>query len=260
MNVISYFQPIAGLPFSTESFKLLKKWESCWKSKGWNPIVLDQSSAELHSEFSEINLNNYNSLLYNRAKKIQNKDYMKQCYMRWIAYIQFVKEHGDSVWSDYDVYNKSFSTELFKKFPYHDELYCGAGSCGKLTPDVADYLLNLFKKFSNASDLSEISDLTEFEREWFENAGDELSDMYIIQCAYRVPTPRLNIIASSLILNPELKETFQEHIKRFHLIHLHGGLRDPAIKDILVFDYPYNRTLSRVQEWDFIVNLINKNN
>lgn len=264
MNVISYYQPIKGLytsreweNFSKESEKLLKKWESCWSSQGWNPIVLDQSVAESHAEFSEINLNNYDSLLYNSTKKIRNKDYMKQCYLRWFAYIQFTKEHGDTVWSDYDVYNKSFSTEFFKTLPNHGELYCGSGSCGKLTPDIADYLLNLFKKFCNASSLSEVSDLTESEYNWFKSAGDELSDMYFIQCAYRFPTHRLRIMSSSLISNSPLKETFEEYIKRFHLFHIHGGI-SPTNKHLLVFDYRYDTPVSRDKQWDFIVDLINK--
>lgn len=112
MNVISYFNLIKGMNFSSESRELISLWEDSWKKRGWNTILIDEDMAKKNSLFSKLDLDNPSANFY---KTINPSvwEYHRSCYCRLVAYCQYVRENGLTLYADYDVINYSFSpTEL----------------------------------------------------------------------------------------------------------------------------------------------------
>ena len=111
-NVISYFQLIDRVSpssspaknkkiinFSKNSSEILSIWSKSWSTNGWNPIILDQSYAST-------------SPLHGQLKKHLTDKYPLSCYLRLLAYCEYVKKHGPTLYCDYDVINYNFKPHL----------------------------------------------------------------------------------------------------------------------------------------------------
>jgi hypothetical protein len=249
MNVVSYYQPIENLKFSNESCELLKKWESNWKSMGWNPIILNEDYAKKNIYYKKINLDDYNSVLYSG---INNSNYLKQCYMRWLAYTQFVFENGSTIWCDYDVYNKTFTLEKFKSLNNTEQLFCGSGSVGLMKLDKANQILDIFEKVYLSSSLEDLKSVSDFHKNHFIKYKDTFSDMHIIQGTFFNSVSGLNRICFNFMINDIKKQ-----IKDFDLFHIHGGVFDKTNENGLFYECLNSKTISRHQQWELIENLIN---
>ena len=111
MNVISYYEGISGLKFSKESEDILELWENSWKNHGWNTIMLNKSHAKASQLYSVID--NSNANFYKSTPSFM-QEYHKSCYSRLLAYCEFVRQHGPTLYADYDVLNYGFHPDVLK--------------------------------------------------------------------------------------------------------------------------------------------------
>jgi len=111
MNVISYFNLIAGSKFSAESQELIDIWKKSWQKHGWNTILLDESHAKNNPLFDELDLNSSEANFYRTIHPSMWK-YHRSCYCRLLAYCQYVRENGVVLYADYDVINYGFSPNI----------------------------------------------------------------------------------------------------------------------------------------------------
>ena len=249
-SVISYFQPIAHPQLSNDSFNLLEKWKSNWQSQGWNPIILNEEYATKNPFYSKIDLNNSNNLLfYNRCKN-NPIDYLRQCFMRWLAYTRFVFENGPTVWCDYDVYNKSLTYTKHKTLPQVSQTYCGSGSVGLMNDRYGNLILNTFKDVSKSNDIQNIKNFTPEAQKHIDMNANALSDMHLVQTVFFEPPAQITRLCTCFYDPPSL------NVKSFDLFHIHGGVADPLNKNKLSINFPYHLNLTRREQWDYIVNLL----
>jgi len=122
MNVISYFNLIAGFKFSAESQELIDIWEKSWQKHGWNTILLDESHAKNNPLFKELDLDNPNANFYKTINPGMFK-YHRSCYCRLLAYCQYVRENGSTLYADYDVMNYGFKPNVLN-FAKENSYFC----------------------------------------------------------------------------------------------------------------------------------------
>jgi hypothetical protein len=252
MNVVSYYQPIENLKFSNESSELLKKWESNWKSMGWDPIILNEDYAKKNIYYEKINFSDYNSVLYSGRN---GADYIKQCYMRWLAYTQFVFENGETVWCDYDVYNKTFTVEKFKNFKNLGDLFCASGAVGVMKLNTANEILNIFEKVYLSNSLEDLKDIPNFHKNHFTKYKDTFADMHVIQATFFNSVYGLKKICYAFAIHE-----IEKLINEFDLFHIHGGVFTSTNKNGLFFDFFESlnlKNMNRPQQWDYIEKILN---
>jgi hypothetical protein len=259
MNVVSYYQPIENSKFSNESCELLKKWESNWKSMGWNPIILNEDYSKKNIYHDRINFNDYSSILYSG---INNPNYLKQCYMRWLAYTQFVFENGATLWCDYDVYNKTFTLERFGSLNDTEQLFCASGAVGIMKPNIANEILSMFEKVYLSTSLEDLKDIPNFHKNYFTQYKDTFSDMILIQAIFLNPPTKLKKLCCSD--RQDYQKTIKDFdlfhihggVKAFDLFHIHGGVVDETNKNGLFFNCLDFKKMTRSQQWEYIENLL----
>ncbi len=260
MNVVCYYQPIEGLKFSEQSFGLLERWKSNWASKGWNPIVLNESHANQNKWLNDIDLDNLNSCIYNSSHKVS---YTKQCLNRWFAYTNFVFENGPTVWSDYDIYNYNLDVEYFNQsilpdikslFSSDSCLLCKSASTGIMNESNSNMLLELIKRFSQISDPSKVKYQGDFQKNHlskvFQNGAKDFSDMWIATGAFYHKSKLLYNITSGLMVPTVAIPTLSEQLKKFNLFHLHGSLRS-AKNVVFENEGPDKKVFTRTELWDY---------
>lgn len=161
-KVICYYQKIGGDKFSLESEQLIELWRKSWRNNGWEPIVLDEGYAKRHPDYHLVYLNNINSPFYSNINKEMWK-YHRCCYMRLLAYCNYVIKNGTTLCADYDVINYSFSYEKFKDIP--DNSYLAAERCVvKMNKDGAKDIINALLKFQQHPDNNSSADVYVMER------------------------------------------------------------------------------------------------
>lgn len=152
MNVIAYFNLIEGNTFSSESFDLISIWKDSWRQHGWNPVLLDENMAKKNPLFTQIDPGNLDSVFYENVNKNFWK-YHKSCYARLLAYCQYVRDNGPTLYADYDVINYGFVPDTLKKTG-EDSCFCISrcavylGEKGK--DETESVILNLSKNTHKA--------------------------------------------------------------------------------------------------------------
>jgi hypothetical protein len=113
MNTISYFQDIPNIKsgsaysvISRESKKLVDLYKKTWSKYGWDPIVLDEEYAQKNKLYKDLSFNNPKANFYkNKLDPHHSFGYMRACYLRLLAYCEYVRRNGVTLYSDYDVMN-----------------------------------------------------------------------------------------------------------------------------------------------------------
>lgn len=244
-NVLAYFEPVDKLQFSEDSFDLLEKWKSNWTAQGWNPIILNEEYAIKNPYYDKINLNNNHNLLGRNRWKHNQIGYFRQCFLRWLAYTQFVFENGPTVWCDYDVYNRSLTYAKHQTLSQISQMYCGSGSVGLMNEYYSHLILNAFQNVSESDDIKHIKNFTPESQKHIDKHGIYLSDMHIIQTVF-FPA-KVTTLCTCF---------WDSNLKQFDLFHIHGGVVNPANRDALTINFPYHLNLKRKDQWDYIVNLL----
>ena len=110
-NTISYFQSIPNSDFSKQSEELIELYKQSWSKHGWNPIVLNEEHSKRNELFHKLDLDNPDANFYKTIHPTMWK-YHRSCYCRLLAYCQYVREHGATLYSDYDVMNYGFTPSI----------------------------------------------------------------------------------------------------------------------------------------------------
>ena len=107
--VICYYEQF-GSKFSKDSEQFLEVWQRSWKNNGWNAIVLCERDARQNPLYGQIDIDNPDANFY----KTDNSKWMyhRSCYLRLLAYCQYVRMNGAALYADYDVINYSFTPDV----------------------------------------------------------------------------------------------------------------------------------------------------
>lgn len=108
-TVICYYKQFES-EFSKDSKRFLEVWQRSWKNNGWNAIVLCERDAKQNPLCGQIDIDNPDANFY----KTDNSNWMyhRSCYLRLLAYCQYVRMNGATLYADYDVINYSFTPDV----------------------------------------------------------------------------------------------------------------------------------------------------
>lgn len=240
MNVVSYFEPINS-KFSRESSQLPDLWSKNWQEKGWNTLMLNESYAKKHKSFKDINFQNHESLLYVSKNSI---DYLKQCYMRWLAYSQYVLENGPTVWCDYDVYNKDLTPGLFNSTADRESfVFSRSCCCGFLSVERAEAIVSTIGRCSNIKNINDIHFVEKSKSEYFNSINPSFfSDMYIANCSFR-NRGAIDLIQIVCEFHKVEAKSINNVFRKFNLFHIHGGV------NLSTFNL---KSSTRLHAWDYL--------
>ena len=147
MNVISYFNLIPDSKFSSESEELIGIWKKSWQKYGWNTILLDESHARRNPLLNKLDLDNPDANFYKTIHP-GNWKYHRSCYCRLLAYCQYVRENGATLYADYDVMNYGFSPNSLKS-TRQDSYFCPSRCVVYLGIDGLDQIETAILNFNN---------------------------------------------------------------------------------------------------------------
>jgi hypothetical protein len=249
-SVVCYFNKINEISaLSSQSEELINFWSENWRSRGWNPIILNREYAKTHPKYKVLQDSfETDGLLFNPA---HNKEYQMECYSRWFAYSQFSNENGATLWSDYDVYNKSLTFDDFVKFPPKTNMISYSGSSGVMDKFHSDNLIGIYEKFNNSDDYSNIKGLSVNQQLHIDKHTTFVSDMILTQCVF--------LVEKYQVIDQRCTECWTHPDKDFYefdLYHINGGISDPSNKSQLAFDFPYDKNLSRLDTMKYVESLL----
>lgn len=266
-HVISFYEPIeTPNEFSTQSADLLPRWRKNWRERGWEPRVLDLTYVKNNKHVNHIDLDSDSALYIGR----NGKNYLKRCYAKWLAYCGYVLENGASMWSDYDIYNRTLDFSKFQqevkpviqnKFGDVSCLIDGAGAAGLMSKERASALIQLIERFSRAKGYDDVvlddDQLKSRFDKHFNSGIEEFSDMYVVRIFFDTAH---HYISTALMHHPDPnrpRHSFEKILRDNHLFHLHGGV-SVNNRELVVFEFPENGNLTRSQLWDYFVQISNK--
>jgi len=108
-TVICYYQEFET-KFSKDSKDFLELWKKSWESKGWNSVILGENDAKRNPLYSQIDIDNPDANFYKTDNS--NWKYHRSCYLRLLAYCQYVRQNGPTLYADYDVINYNFTPDI----------------------------------------------------------------------------------------------------------------------------------------------------
>ena len=112
-NVIAYYQPLPNEKFSKQSEELIPLWNKTWKQQGWNPIVLNEQNAIENPTYEKLNFDDPDANFY-KKNPIGTFLYNRSCYLRLLAYCEYVKQNGPTLYCDYDVMNYGMKPNILQ--------------------------------------------------------------------------------------------------------------------------------------------------
>lgn len=171
IKVISYFNLIPDSKFSSESEELIDVWKQSWRTHGWNPILLDESHFKNNPLSNKLDLDNPEANFYKTIHK-DNWRYHRSCYCRLLAYCQYVRENGVTLYADYDVMNYGFRPSILNLVK-ENSYFCGERAVVYLGKEGAEQMENALIQFST---------------EEFKNDGSS-ADVYVMERYTNIFTP-----------------------------------------------------------------------
>ena len=94
--------------FTQQCFPLIDYWKKSWESNGWEAHVLTEDYVKDEKYYTDLKFYNFSESVLCKYSLDFDCEYTRACYMRWLAYYKFAKEHGIIYWADYDVINYGF--------------------------------------------------------------------------------------------------------------------------------------------------------
>lgn len=141
MKILTY---LSNLGWKNQK-DMVKVWESNWKEKGFDPIILTDSDADTHPYYQTLKRNMEFS--HFRIMKKDLSAYGFSCWARWLAYAnQDIKEHFYV--SDYDVINESIKPDTKMNFVDNKIVFL-EGLCPSISTGNSDMYFKLCKSFSD---------------------------------------------------------------------------------------------------------------
>lgn len=136
MKIYTYYE---NINFKNQD-ELVSLWETSWRTRGFEPIVLSAKDAKI-SDFYEEFVTQLNRFSQSIAKKTLD-DYELSCWLRWLAYSTQAEEKFFV--GDYDVINHNF--DLAEP---ENNLHLMDDCCPCFASGRPSQFLNLCKKFIN---------------------------------------------------------------------------------------------------------------
>jgi len=210
MNVISYYDKIPTgecelhsyrSDFSKECEDLIPLWKQTWTKYGWNPIVLNKKNAINNSVYHALDLNNPNSNFY-KTNPTGSFKYNRSCYLRLLAYCEYVKRHGPTLYCDYDVMNYGFTPDILSKYGFNS-IFCEQRSIIYLDKNGAQDIERVLIEFNDAN-----------ETEWCHR-----NDMRLMEYKTKVFYPVINDIGDYIYCCSSNTKRDNETL----LVHYNGG-------------------------------------
>jgi len=211
MNVISYFQSIPNSDFSKQSEELIEVYKQSWSKHGWNPIVLNEAYSKNNELFHKIDLDNPDANFYKTivSSNHTNWKYHRSCYCRLLAYCQYVRENGATLYSDFDVMNYGFTPSILN-FAKENSYFCGERAVVYLGLEGVEQMESALLQFSSE----------EFK------SNESSADVYVMERYTDIFTP----VCKNLENNEEAKwpyyyvgHSFAKNQDETLLVHYDGG-------------------------------------
>jgi hypothetical protein len=146
MKVISYFNKIPNSKFSSDSEEIISLWEKSWKKHHWNPIILNEEFSKRNKLYQELDIDNPDANFYKTINPEKWK-YHRSCYCRLLAYCQYVRENGATLYADYDVMNYGFSPNILN-FATENSYFCGERAVVYLGKEGTEQMEKALLQFS----------------------------------------------------------------------------------------------------------------
>jgi hypothetical protein len=213
-TVICYYQEFET-KFSKDSKDFLELWKKSWESKGWNSVILGENDAKQNPLYIQIDIDNPDANFYKTNNS--NWKYHRSCYLRLLAYCQYVRNNGATLYADYDVINYSFTPDILN-YMHEDSVLKGERCCvylGERGINDIEQAINRFDK-----DPGEISNSR--------SDKNSSSDMHVIS--------RFTTIFKTIICNLITKERSEKNRTYYcqnagidgylesSLVHFDGGV------------------------------------
>lgn len=199
MNTISYFQDIPDLIsgsaysiISRESGKIIDLYKKSWIKYGWNPIVLNEEYAQKNKLYKDSGFNNPNANFY-KNKTRHSFGYMRACYSRLLAYCEYVRRNGATLYSDFDVMNYGLRPNIIDEIDVNSSL-CDQRSVVYLDLKGVEEMEDALRRYGNMSPNGSVyyehdMQLMKNETKLFKNLVDENGE-YIYCYPYRACAKR----------------------------------------------------------------------
>jgi len=246
-NVISYFElinkvspsssPVKNqkiMNFSKNSSEILSIWSKSWSDNGWNPIVLNQNHAST-------------SPLYGQITRHLTEKYPLSCYLRLLAYCEYVKKHGPTLYCDYDVIKYNFKPHLLNHLtgdeainPERATVFLSLAGVSLIEKAIADFIEIIkkpdFKEFNpnQHSDLIHLNKYVE-DPENLKKGGASIFKTINFNLQNRERRANHTSYYSVNHYDP-IFNTNPIEARLFPLIHYDGGLYMRAFKNNLTAD------------------------
>jgi hypothetical protein len=208
MNTISYFQSIPNSDFSKQSEELIEVYKQSWSKHGWNPIVLNEEYSKRNELLHKLDLDNPDANFYKTINS-SNWKYHRSCYCRLLAYCQYVRENGATLYSDYDVMNYGFTPNILN-FAKENSYFCGERAVVYLGEKGAEQMESAMLQF--------------FSEEF--NGDESSADVYVMGRYTNIFTPVYNNLEN----NEKAKwayyyvgHSFDNNQDETLLVHYDGG-------------------------------------
>lgn len=245
-----------GLKISNESKELVDFWKNNWKEKGWDPVILDSSYAKNHPFYTKLYAEYEKgwdeSLLFNK-RVCHVKDYLLECYTRWLAYAWFCHENGPVLWCDYDVLNVSFNYDSLPSKCLSDKLLAKSGSVGVMDEDISTTFISILKGFISSTDYNDVDILNEKQQEHVNQNVNVFSDMIVLQLAL-IDTLHDHKTHCTDCWEHEIPPGMK--FEDYDLFHLHYGATCPVNFSALAFPPPEKPNFTRLDLTEYVSKLV----
>jgi hypothetical protein len=126
-TVITFFDEIKqvskNVSVCLDAKRLLELWLFSWQKRGWQTVVLNREDAINNPTYNFLDLDSRDSRFYqcnpSNGKSMATSNntffYNQACYQRVLAYCNYVKEFGSTLYCDFDVINYSWTPDMMKK-------------------------------------------------------------------------------------------------------------------------------------------------
>ena len=127
--------------FTKQCRELIDYWKKSWSKNGWEPYVLTEDYVKEEEYYKLLEFDNFNESNLCKHSIDFHCEYTRACYLRWLAYYKFAKEHGDILWCDYDVINYQLTPDNDIKV---NKIISNCCSAGKLNEEGGNRILQEF--------------------------------------------------------------------------------------------------------------------
>ena len=89
--------------FTEQCYPMIDYWSKSWQKNGWETFVLTEEDIEKDDDYFALKFDRFEKSNLCKYTIDWDCEYSRACYLRWLAYHQFAKKHGDIFWCDYDI-------------------------------------------------------------------------------------------------------------------------------------------------------------